>query len=229
MRRHYRPTKFQKFKRKLILFVAILLVLSFFVTRSYFNKTIQAYAVNKAKLHMSIIINEAISKEVVPNIVTEELMFFKTKENGHVTNVIIDVYQINNVIAKMTADMQWKLQNEVSKETLKLPLGVMLNHPFFNNLGPTVKIGLQMVGNVQTDIVTRTSPYGINNSLMEVLIKTEVSFLVIIPFREEEVTVTTHTPLVIKMIQGEVPQYYYNSSASGDGSFIYPPRDIIGN
>jgi sporulation protein YunB len=218
-----RPTSiYKKIQRRVVVFGCFFLVILFYFSRSYFSQTVSGYAVNKAKLHASIIINEAISKEVVPNIVTEDLMLFKSKENGHVTNVIIDVYQINNVISKMSADMQTKLQNRFLDEELKMPLGVVLNHPALNESGPRVTIHISMVGNVTTDIVTRTTPYGINNSLMEVLIKTEVNFLVVIPFQQEEVTVITYTPLVIKMIQGEVPQYYYNSS---DGSFINPPRD----
>lgn len=221
MRRKPR-TLAQKIKRRVLLAVSFLIILLFFVTRSYFSETVRSYAINKAKLQMSILINEAVSKEVVPNINTENLFFFKTNDKGHVTNVVVDVYQINNVIAKMTADIQNKLQPRLLEENLQLPLGVIVNHPLFNNLGPKVNIKIKMVGSVNTDIVTRTVPYGINNSLMEVLIKTKITFLVMMPFYEEEVTMETFTPLVIKMIQGEVPQYYYNGNG---GEFIYPPRN----
>lgn len=223
VRRKKRPLK-TRIKRYILLAV-FLLIPTFSFTRFYFSETVSSYAANKAKMHMSMIVNDAISKEVVPNIITEDLMLFKTKTNGHVTNVLIDVYQINNVIAKMTTDMQTKLHHRIVSEELEMPMGAMFSHPLLNRMGPTVKIEIQMVGNIKTDIITRATPYGINNSLMEVMIKTEIDFLVFIPYQKQELTLVTYTPLVIKMIQGEVPQYYYSSS---NGSFITPPRDEYG-
>lgn len=197
-------------------------ILSFFITRAYFSEAVQMYTANRAKLQVSILINDAISKEVVPNIVTEDLMIFRTNTDGHVTDVIIDVYQINNVTTKMAKDIQQSLKREVMEEHLRMPIGALTGHPMWSNLGPKIDIEIQMLGNVMTDIVTKTEPYGINNTLMKVMIKTEVQVLVLIPFQRQVITVTNYTPLVIKMIQGEVPQYYYNSS---NGEFIPPPRE----
>jgi len=47
-----------------------------------------------------------------------------------------------------------------------------------------------------------------------------------IPFQQGVIEVVTHTPLVIKIVQGAVPHYYYSG---GTGSFSNPPRDESGN
>jgi len=208
-----------------VLGVSLFGVFLFLFSRAYFSQTVRQFAANKAKLRMSIIINDAMMREVVPNLDTENLMVFRTNDREHVTDVIIDVQQVNHVITRMSADMQRSLQEAMIEEELSMPLGVLFGHPVLNMLGPSVQIDVQMTGNVVTDIVTRTTPYGINNSLIEVLIQTELSVMVIIPFQQEEVKVTTYTPLVIKVIQGEVPQYYYNSSGGIGGTFIPPPRN----
>lgn len=221
----YPKTTFQKVKRRVLLTSGLLVVLLFFLTKKYFGPPVRQFATNKAKLHVSVIINDAIKREVVPNIDMDEMMLFHHNEEGHITDVMIDVYQINNLITKMTEDMQEQLQNQLMTEQLNMPLGVLLSNPVFQTLGPEVAIEVRIVGNVLTDIITRTTPYGINNSLLEVLIKTEMNVLVVIPFQQEEITIVTYTPLVIKVIQGKVPQYYYSSSGGWGGPFIPPPRE----
>ena len=214
-------TPFEKFKRRFIITVILFVILSFITTRAYFSETVRTYAANRATLQMSVIINEAISREIVPNIQAEELIHMKLNTEGQVTDVFIDVYRINLLLTNMTREIQERLIHQIHEEKLSLPLGVMFGHPWFSAMGPKVPIQIEMVGNVLSDIVTRTELYGINNTLMEVNIRTEINFLVMIPFQRQEIQVVTNTPLVINMIQGEVPRYYYSSRENGE--FIHPP------
>lgn len=225
MKRKRRRKKFFTLKRKILLYTILVIGSMFTVTRLYFRGPVAYYATNKAKMYIGMIVNDAISKEVVPNINDNEIILLQSKSSGHVTSVMINVYQINHVLSKMTADIQQRINREMFEEELKMPAGVMFNHPLLSDVGPDIAIKMRLIGNIKTDVVTRTQPYGINNSLMEVMIKTTVSFVVLIPFQQEEIIVDTYTPLFIKIIQGQVPQYYYSSN---NGNFITPPRDEIG-
>ncbi len=215
---------------KFILFLVIIFLLFLVVSKTYFRSPLLVYAKQKSFFYASVIINDAISNQVVPNIDTNKIINMETKSNGYVTSVVVDVYQVNLLISKMTKEIQDQLliyQNDKDNELNKLhiPLGVMFNNPMFNNVGPKINIQLTIIGSVVSDIVSSVKPYGINNSLIEVVIKTRVKFQVAIPYQKDEIIVETNTPLLIKVIQGSVPHYYYTG---GNGYFSNPPTDTSG-
>lgn len=184
------------------------------LTKIYLQSPLIVYAKQKSSFYASILINDAISKQIVPNIDTEKIINIDTSSSGQVTSVVVDVYQINLLITEMTKDIQRTLEeyeNDKNHELhqLKIPLGVIFDNPLFAGLGPNLKINLRTIGTVYTDIVSSAKPFGINNSLIEVNILTRVRFQVAIPFQRDEIEVETMTPLLIKVIQGSVPYYYY--------------------
>ncbi len=212
---------------KAILFFILIFLLFLVLSKVYFKSPLLVYAKQKSYYYASVLINDAISNQIVPNVDTSKIINLETKSNGYVTSVIVDVYQINILVSKMTKQIQDQLltyQNDEHHELnqMTLPIGVMFNNPILNNVGPHLNIQLRIIGSVYTDIESSVKPYGINNSLIEVNIKTKVRFQVAIPFQEDEIEVETTTPLLIKVIQGSVPHYYY---MGGNGSFSNPPRD----
>lgn len=185
------------------------------------------YAKQKSSFYASTLINDAISSQIVPNIDTNKIVTMETKSNGYVSSVVVDVYQVNFLLSKMTKQIQEQLlilENDPNSElnNLKIPMGVIFDNPILYNLGPNVNIRLKLAGTVTTDIVSNVKPYGINNTLIEIVIKTKVKFQVMVPFQKGEIEVVTNTPLLIKVVQGDIPHYYYTG---GNGNFSNPPRD----
>lgn len=185
------------------------------------------YAKQKSYFYASVLINDAINDQIVPNIDTNKIIMMETKSNGYVSSVVVDVYQVNMLISKMTKQIQQQineLQNNPNSElnNMSIPFGVIFDNPMLNNVGPNVNVSLRIMGSVNTDIVSRVVPYGINNTLIEVVIKTKVMFQVMIPFQKGTIEVITNTPLLIKVVQGDIPHYYYTG---GNGNFSNPPRD----
>ncbi|QVK18750.1 sporulation protein YunB [Mycoplasmatota bacterium] len=225
MHRHRRRRKFTV--NKVILFLVLIFLLFMVLSKMYYRSPLIVYAKQKSYYYASVLINDSISNQIVPNIDTSKIINMETKSNGYVTSVIVDVYQINMLISKMTKQIQDQLliyQKDSNHELnhLSIPIGVMFDNPIMNNIGPELNIKLKIIGSVYTDIVSSVKPYGINNSLIEVVIKTKVRFQVAIPFQKDEIEVETNTPLLIKIIQGSVPHYYYTG---GNGNFSNPPKD----
>lgn len=225
-RRHGRR-RFKFTVNRGILLLIIIILLFLILSKMYYRSPLLAYAKQKSYYYASVLINDAISSQIVPNVDTNKIINMETKSNGYVTSVVVDVYQVNMLISKMTKQIQDQLlvyQNDSSHElnNLSIPLGVMFDNPILNNMGPNINIHIRMIGSVYTDILSSAKPYGINNSLIEVVIKTKVRFQVMIPFQQGEIVVETSTPLLIKVIQGSVPHYYFSG---GNGSFSNPPRD----
>ena len=80
-----------------------------------------------------------------------------------------------------------------------------------------------MVGNVVSSIETSISNYGINNAIVEVYAKVEVTEEVIIPFQTKRIKVVNNVPIAIKIIQGNVPDYYSDGKLNSSSNILSLP------
>ena len=74
-----------------------------------------------------------------------------------------------------------------------------------------VQIRIIPIGSYVCDIVTTMNDYGINNSLFEIDIKVEIQINTILPLKKGTSIVNCNIPLVVQILQGSVPRYYYNT------------------
>lgn len=222
MRRRRRRKGSFRFKFKIKLFFIIIIafvLLLWLLTRSYFQPTIISYAKQKSILYSSMLINNAIRDQILTQMDIDKLVIIDSNENGLVSSVQLNTYEANKMLAYVTEQIVKELL-EIEKDRnselnkLSVPLGVIFNNPIFSKYGPNIAIHLVPIGSVKTDIVSSVTPYGINNTLIEVILETTVTFQVIIPFQKDEINVVAHTPILVKVITGEVPRYYYQGGTS---------------
>ena len=138
-----------------------------------------------------IIVNKFLTKTT--NVVSENL---KNLEKGKIKDIsFIDFEDYDSK----------KLKNGVISE---IPMGIISNNIFLSNLGPKIPVKINLIGNVVSNIETKVSNYGINNALVEIYVKVEVEEEVIIPFQTKTIKIVNNIPVAIKIINGNVPEYY---------------------
>ena len=98
------------------------------------------------------------------------------------------------------------IKNICTEDKIKNDINIILS-----NIGPKIPVKLNMVGDILTDIETKVTDYGINNVVIEVIVKVEVYEQVILPFGAKKVTINTDIPIALKLIQGEIPSYFFNN------------------
>lgn len=99
--------------------------------------------------------------------------------------------------------------NDLKKGIIaKIPIGVITKNSLLANIGPEIPIRLHYVGDVNSNITTEITPYGINNALVKIGVKLEMTAQIILPFLTDKMVLNCDIPLAIKMIQGTVPNYY---------------------
>lgn len=208
---------------KLFLFLFIIAFTISFIS-GYFSKRVKLYIKQKATLISSQMIANAIDEEVLPSIDLNNLVNTVYNENQNIDSIYINTYQINDILSKTTASIASHLESLENKEitNLTLPLGIIISDVLFYDIGPNIKIKIYPIGAVKSDVISVIEEYGINNSVFKLQIEVKVSFAVVIPLQKEEVNVTTAIPIVVQIIQGEVPRYYFNSA---EGKFIPMPVD----
>ena len=89
-----------------------------------------------------------------------------------------------------------------------LPIGMVSNYVFLNNLGPRLPIIFHFVNSVFTNVKTKMTNYGINNCLVEVYLDISLKYELITPVLEDEQKVDYSVLLQAKIIEGTVPSWY---------------------
>lgn len=203
---------------KLFTYIFIILFITTFIS-NYFSDRVKTYIKQKATLESSMIIASAIEREVLSNIDLDNLIITVKSENENIDSIYINTYQVNNILALTTSSITSQLNNLENQdlEQLTLPLGIILSDVLFYDLGPEIKIKLYPVGAVKCDVKSVIEEYGINNSIFRLEIDVSVSFAVVVPLQREEIEVNTAIPVVVQIIQGEVPRFYFSSK---DGKIL---------
>ena len=201
---------------------------------------VMGYAKTQTINIATLVIKEGIAKSELVSFKIDDVIKFQEKDDGTVSSIVVNTPVLNRLLVSTTQQIEEKLLLVETGDLTELGLdaiyggpyekGVLLNVPLaaafnlslFHGISPTFPVSAKINGNAVTDIVTEVKPYGINNALLEIILKVTVRMYVAMPFRSEEITVTVSSPLVLKMITGEIPQYYYIGSTTNGVSPLSP-------
>ena len=220
-------------KLNFFLFVIILMIISIVFLFTYINKKITPvfleYAEFQASKIATYVISKAIDEEVSKNLDIEDLFISSKDSSGNIKSIDfnpITINKISNLIKSNIFEYLEDLENgniEKIKNTalfssrinegivFEIPSGIVFNNVLLSNIGPKVPVKLSLTGDILTNIHTKVTDYGINNAVVEVVINVEVYEQVILPFTTKRVTINTDIPIAVKLIQGEIPSYYFNN------------------
>lgn len=224
-------------KYTILMITLFFLFLSVFFVFSYINKKItpelESYAEYELKKFNTLIINKMIVKEINDTISLEDL-FVITKDNEDSIHTIdFNPIAVNRLLSIITGSIQTDFQNleqgnyeklnlqdnvlsSYNKDLLKrgivftIPSGMVFHNTFLNNLGPKIPVRFSLTGDIVSKVNTKVTNYGINNALLEVNADVTITERMILPFLSKNISTTVTVPIVIKMIQGTVPDYYFN-------------------
>lgn len=219
----------------LLLFIITLSIISSFMVISYFgkkaNKVLLPIAVADTRKIITLIINSSVTKGITNNLNTDNLFEIIKNDEGTIQMIDYNSKEVTTILNEITYNVQYALRqiengnienfndvlkdynNNLLKEGIiaEIPFGVIFDNPILNNIFPKVKLKLNLIGDVISNIETEIKPYGINNALIEVRIHLEVSSQINLPFVSERVTINNTIPVSMKLIQGNIPEAYISS------------------
>ena len=199
------------------------------------NKAFTPILLDSAKLEINkfstIVVNKAISQVLEDRINTDEIFSTLTDEKGNVQTIDFNPVVVNQVLNVATTIVQDNLRmlekgnlesigiydlniekgklNRIKKGIItEIPIGVVFKNSVLANVGPKIPIKMHYLGDVNSNIKTKITPYGINNAMVEVGIHLEMTAQIILPFLTDKMSLNCDIPIAIKMIQGNIPSYY---------------------
>lgn len=228
--------------------IIIIIVISIYMFLNYCGKkvfpVIMKQALIDSKKMAITIIKNSLNDDVLSVLDTDELFYIIKNDTGEVQTIDFNPVIVNRFLSKTTSIVSENLKNiengkisdisfinsdDYNIKNLKngviseIPMGIITNNVLLSNLGPKVPVKLNLIGNVVSSIETNISNYGINNAIVEIYAKVEVTEEVIIPFQTKRVKITNNIPVAIKIIQGRVPNYYSDGKLNSSSNILSIP------
>ena len=185
----------------LTIILIILCVIMFFIfLKNSASVKLFNYAELETQRLATIIINRSVEEHIIDaqinKIVTTSL-----NKNNEIVSVDFNTTNINKTLNLITNRVGYNLKQleegnlhldidpkYLSKDyenkgiIYEIPIGVITKNPFLTNIGPRMPVKLKVVGSVVSNIETKITDYGINNAMLEILLRVEVNEQVILPF-----------------------------------------------
>ena len=214
----------------ILIIISVIILIEIFAKKT--NSILISYGESEVRKIITILINSAVDEEVSTTMENDNFFDVENKGNGEINIINYDSVKINTVLNNITNSIQTNLEgiergnitqisllnnlyvNEDNLENgiiYEVPLGSIFNNAYLNNLGPKIPVKLEVIGDVESGVRSNIKEYGINNALLEIGINISITCRIIMPFITKQITIDNTIPVVIKLIQGKIPEYYFNS------------------
>lgn len=228
--------KKKKIINKIFILFILIIIVSFFVIKIFDDRVkpiLLSYAEAETRKLTTLVINKAVTKQIALNMDPDNLYEIETNDNNEINIVSYNSTTVTKILNSITNLVQLNLKSieegnidllelpdtydsDKLKEGIiyEIPFGAITNISFLSNLGPKIPVKLHLIGDVTSGIRSNLTEYGINNALLEIGVNIEVTCRINMPFISKQIKVDNTVPIVIKLIQGKVPEYYFNGFSS---------------
>ena len=87
----------------------------------------------------------------------------------------------------------------------EIPFSLIFDNVLLSSLGPEIPVRLKLLSDAKVNINSKISSFGINNALVELLLKFEFEVLVYIPLITKSEKIEISIPIYTSLIEGDVP------------------------
>ncbi|MBQ9731101.1 MAG: hypothetical protein IJV94_03115 [Bacilli bacterium] len=147
-------------------------------------------------------ISEAVNKEIS---LYKDESFIIEKDNSKMEFDSISLTNIsNNIIAKMNEDLFFNKMN-----IFEVPIGYINKNILLNANGPNIPICFRYFGETKCELKCEIDNYSINTVIVKIVLYINMNAQMILPLLSKNIPIQNSYPIVIELIQGEVPDVYF--------------------
>lgn len=154
------------------------------------------------------IVNTAMLDELErDNIDYEDIVRLTYSADGAVQSVQTNVSAVNKIKGRMSAAVVGSLEDK-QNQVIEIPMGTLLGNQITTGMGPDVEIKVIPIGYVQSELYNEFSSAGINQTLHQIMMRTTVKMLAVMPGYNIETEISTNFCIAETVIVGKVPDGY---------------------
>jgi len=128
-------------------------------------------------------------------------------QTGEITSLETNTGQLNLLRSQLSLKMMEKM-GQMENKPIFISSGALTGIDLLSGLGPKIEIRLELRGGIRTEITSRITETGINQSLHKISCKVTADYYIILPGYKYEITLTETIPLAESVIVGKVPEAY---------------------
>lgn len=192
--------------------IAILLCFTVLLSVCYFKMqpVIIRFAVSTAETIMLNSANEAVIKILEENNVTySDIARLSLNDNGYVSSLEIDVYEINNLKSRISNETA-RIIEEKEYFEVSIPIGSFLGNTYTAGFGPKVKFKMQLTTTAFVDFSHEFRSAGINQVLHIINVDINIGGSLIIAGFNRGINVKTSAIAAQTVIVGATPDAFTN-------------------
>lgn len=190
----------------MVIFVSVCLLFQFF--SNHLRPVVETVAVSEATNLISVTVSEVVQQCTSQwGIDYQDLMEVHQETETSLTTVTGNTAEINRLRSQITQSLVTRLESLDSGQ-LGVPLGNLTGWMLLSGLGPELRVSIDSVGDVITEIYNQFDSAGINQTHHQVLMDITVTVYLFIPGEITSVTVDSTVCLAETVFIGTVPNSY---------------------
>lgn len=120
-----------------------------------------------------------------------------------------NVITVNEIISDVALKIQEEL-NKVENNSFNLKLGSLTGSKLLSGIGPNVKVKIDVIGDLDTNLRSEFESKGINQTLHKMYLQIECNVIILTPYKTTEEKIINQVLLAEAVIIGTTPNTYYN-------------------
>ncbi|MFW6007438.1 MAG: sporulation protein YunB [Halanaerobiales bacterium] len=192
---------------KFLIIVILILTVSVVFARNTLFPVIFSIAETEAIREANQIISEVIEEEV-EGIKYEDLVNYKTNENGDIVMMQPDVREVNRISSRISQNINnhW---DEIDNLKVGVPLLRLIGFDMLAGIGPNINIEVMPLGFNQAPILNDSfEEAGINQTRHKIYMEIDFGLKLIVPFSSKTTHIKADVPVIEVTIVGKVPEIY---------------------
>ena len=204
--------------------IIISLMFSFIII-DYFAKKSREILLPMAESITRKVVTMIINSACDESMIDDNLYVINKNNNDEIEMITYNSFEVTKLINEVTLNVENKLK-EIENNQMdyygngdnlengviaEIPFGAIFGNSLIGNIGPKIKLRLNLLGDITSNIETEVKPYGINNAYVEMRISLEVTARIVLPFVSEKVIISNVIPISMNIVQGTVPEGYIYS------------------
>lgn len=218
-----------KLKDKIVITI-ICIIISVICVFNIFNKRVEPLFMEYAEIEVEKLIVAVVNTSVNNEVSKDPNMDNLFKDSSYTLNSKVLNNLLYNSLKSVKENLKYLEKGEVNrlnisnniyedidKEKLKkgiifeVPSGIIFNNRMLENVFPKIPIKLEVLGSIAADIDTNIEEYGINSALFRIDLNIHANVKILLPFTSKSKKIDTKIPIVVKLVEGDVPSYYFKS------------------
>jgi len=199
---------------KLLLFILFFIGVCFLL--SVAENSVRPILRTMALANVEIIAGEKISEAIEEEMVSEDyelesIISFEKDSEGRINAVKTNIVTANRLKSALSLAVLDKI-GQITESDVAVPSGSLTGLALLSGRGPNIPVKTVPVGSVRTNLQSKLTNGGINQTLHRIILEITVDMNVILPRETVSSEVTMNVVVSETVIVGTVPEYFSDIS-----------------